>query len=100
MLHKTNVYMDISGWRPKYIPAVLKSEMSRRLQNKILYGSDYPGWSPAQCLDELQMEGLKDGVVEKIFFKNAMRALKLGDKVKAAEAARQQRAAQSANPQK
>ena len=87
MLHKTNVYMDISGWRPKYIPAVLKADMSRRLQNKILYGSDYPGWSPAQCLDELQIEGLRDGVVEKIFYKNALRALKLEDKVKAAEAA-------------
>lgn len=92
MLHKTNVYMDISGWRPKYIPAVLKAEMSRRLQNKILYGSDYPGWSPAQCLDELQIEGLRDGVVEKIFYKNALRALKLEDKVKAAETAVAKRA--------
>ncbi len=67
LLHKKNVYMDISGWRPKYIPAPLKHEMNRRLQDKILFGSDYPGWSPGQCLDELEMEGLRPGVAEKIF---------------------------------
>jgi uncharacterized protein len=91
MLHKKNVYMDISGWRPKYIPPQLKAEMNRRLQDKIFFGSDYPGWSSAQCLDELQMDGLRDGVVEKIFYKNALRALKLEEKVKVAEAAAQAR---------
>ena len=87
LLHKNNVYMDISGWRPKYLPPTIKAEMNRRLQNKILYGSDYPGWSPGQCLDELMMEGLREGVADKIFYKNALRALNLEDKVKAAEAA-------------
>ncbi|OGA17564.1 MAG: hypothetical protein A3I01_11385 [Betaproteobacteria bacterium RIFCSPLOWO2_02_FULL_65_24] len=91
LLHKPNVFLDVSGWRPKYIPAPLKAEMNRRLQDKLLYGSDYPGWSPAQCLDELQMEGLKDGVVEKLFYKNALRALKLQDKVDRALAAAQAR---------
>ncbi len=87
LVHKKNVYMDISGWRPRYIPESLKVEMNRRLQDKILYGSDYPGWSSGQCLDELQMEGLKDGVVEKIFYKNAIRVLRLEDKVERALAA-------------
>jgi predicted TIM-barrel fold metal-dependent hydrolase len=87
LLHKPNVFMDISGWRPRYIPQVLKYEMGRRLQDKIIYGSDYPGWSPGQCLDELEIEmkGFKPGVVEKIFVKNALRALKLEDKVKRAQ---------------
>ena len=84
LIHKPNVFIDISGWRPKYIPPSLKAEMSRRLQDKVLYGSDYPGWSAGQCLDELQMEGLKDGVVEKVFYKNAIRVLRLEDKVKMA----------------
>lgn len=91
LIHKKNVFMDISGWRPKYIPQALKAEMNRRLQDKILYGSDYPAWSSAQCLDELQMEGLKDPVVEKIFHKNAVRALRLEDKVARALAARSAR---------
>ena len=83
--------MDISGWRPRYIPEVLKREMTRRLQDKILYGSDYPGWSSAQCLDELQIDGIKDAVAEKIFYKNAIRALQLEDKVKRALAAQEAR---------
>jgi predicted TIM-barrel fold metal-dependent hydrolase len=91
LLHKPNVFMDISGWRPRYIPEVLKYEMARRLQDKIIYGSDYPGWSPGQCLDELEIEmkGFKPGIVEKIFVKNALRALKLEDKVKRAQDAAQ-----------
>ena len=50
--------------------------MNRRLQDKILYGSDYPGWATGQCLDELMMEGIKEGVVEKIFY--AHRELRVG----------------------
>ena len=60
LVHTKNVFMDISGWRPRYIPQALKTEMNRRLQDKILYGSDYPGWSSGQCLDELLIEGIKD----------------------------------------
>jgi hypothetical protein len=91
LLHKSNVFMDVSGWRPKYIPEPLKHEMSRRLQDKILYGSDYPGWTPGQCLDELEMGGLKPNVVEKIFVKNATRVLKLEDKIEKALAAQKSR---------
>jgi uncharacterized protein len=89
LLHKANVFMDISGWRPKYLPPPLKHELSRRLQDKILFGSDYPGWSPGQFLDELEMEGLKPNVIEKIFVKNATRVLKLETKIERALAARQ-----------
>ena len=87
LLHKKNVYLDCSGWRPKYIPAPLKHEMNRRLQDKIMFGSDYPGWSPGQCLDELEMEGLRPGVAEKLFFKNAIRVLKLENSLARAEQA-------------
>ena len=95
LLHKSNVFMDISGWRPKYLPAPLKHEMSRRLQDKIVYGSDYPGWSPGQFLDELEMEGLKPPVIEKLFIKNATRILKLEAKVEKALAAQKARAARA-----
>ncbi len=95
LLHKSNVFMDISGWRPKYLPAPLKHEMSRRLQDKIVYGSDYPGWAPGQFLDELEMEGLKPSVIEKLFIKNATRILKLEAKVEKALAAQKARAARA-----
>ncbi len=86
-LHKRNVAIDISGWGPKYIPAPLKHDMTRRLQDKILFGSDYPGWSPGQCCDEWEMELGKPAVLPKLFHDNALRVLKLGDAVARAEAA-------------
>ena len=87
-LHKRNVSLDISGWTPKYIPAALKHDMARRLQDKVMFGSDYPGWSPGQSCDEWEMEGFKPAVIEKLFTKNILRILDLDGAVQAAQAAR------------
>jgi len=76
-LHKKNVAIDISGWGPKYVPAQLKFDMQRRLQDKVIFGSDYPGWSPGQCCDEWEMENFRPGVIEKLFIGNITRILKL-----------------------
>ena len=62
--------------------------MQRRLQDKVLFGSDYPGWSPAQCCDEWEMQGFKPGITEKLFTGNATRILNLGAALATAEAAR------------
>ncbi len=83
-IHKRNVSIDISGWGPKYVPAPLKHDMQRRLQDKVLFGSDYPGWSPGQCCDEWEMEGFRPGVIDKLFHQNAIRILKLETAVAAA----------------
>jgi predicted TIM-barrel fold metal-dependent hydrolase len=88
-LHKRNVSIDISGWGPKYIPAPLKHDMQRRLQDKVLFGSDYPGWSAGQCCDEWEMQGFKPDIIEKLFYRNAIRILQLEDAVDAAARASQ-----------
>ncbi|UFN47142.1 amidohydrolase family protein [Roseomonas sp. OT10] len=88
-LHKGNVSIDVSGWGPKYIPAPLKHDMQRRLQDKVMFGSDYPGWSPGQTLDEWEMQGFKPPIVEKLFRANARRILNLDAAIAKAEAARQ-----------
>ena len=80
-IHKANVAIDISGWGPKYIPAPLRHDMERRLQDKVLFGSDYPGWSAGQCCDEWEMQGFRAGVIDKLFHQNATRILKLEDAV-------------------
>ena len=41
-LHKTNVYIDISGWSPRRIPAEVIRELRGRLSGQFLWGSDYP----------------------------------------------------------
>ncbi len=83
-IHKQNVSIDISGWGPKYVPAPLKHDMQRRLQDKVLFGSDYPGWSPGQCCDEWEMEKFRPGVIDKLFHQNAIRILNLEAAVAAA----------------
>jgi predicted TIM-barrel fold metal-dependent hydrolase len=63
--------------------------MQRRLQDRVLFGSDYPGWSPGQCCDEWEMEGFRAGVTDKLFVANATRILNLSGAIAAAEAARE-----------
>ena len=62
--------------------------MSRRLQDKVIFGSDYPGWSAGQCCDEWEMEGFKPHVLEKLFHGNITRILGLEGAVKAAREGR------------
>ena len=82
LVHKSNVHMEISGWRPKYLPESLRREIGGRLQDKIMFGSDYPGWNPGQCLDELEQMNFKPGVIEKLFFHNASRILGFEERLK------------------
>lgn len=53
-MHKSNLYLDISGWAPRYIPSEVVSEMKGRLSDRFLWGSDYPFISPARCLEEFE----------------------------------------------
>ncbi|MBI4209103.1 MAG: amidohydrolase [Deltaproteobacteria bacterium] len=76
-LHKANVYIDLSGWSPKYFPESLVRDMNSRLQDKCLFGSDYPFLAPDRWLKDFESLPLKDEVREKILFSNAQRLLKL-----------------------
>lgn len=78
VLHKANVYMDLSGWAPRYFPDSLKREINGRLQDKVMFGSDYPDISPKRWLEEFQAGGYKPEVIEKVLYKNAQRILKVG----------------------
>lgn len=52
-LHKSNVWLDISGWAPRYIPPEVVREMKGRLRTRFLWGSDYPFLHPTRCLEEI-----------------------------------------------
>ncbi len=57
--HKANVYIDLSGWLPKYFPAQLVRAVNGPLRRKVLFGSDYPVISPDRWIasfDELDMK--------------------------------------------
>jgi hypothetical protein len=76
LLHKGNVFLELSGWMPKYFPESLAREVNGRLQDKCMFGSDYPALSPERWLREFE-ERYKPEVVEKVFCKNAIRILDL-----------------------
>ena len=75
LLHKGNVYNDLSGWAPKYFPETLKREINGRLQDKFMFGSDYPEIPVSRWLDEFEKERYKPEVIDKVLLKNARRIL-------------------------
>lgn len=74
-LHKGNVFWELSGWAPKYFPAQLKVDARSRLQDKIMFGSDYPSMGYDRLLREWAELGYNDETMEKIFHGNAERIL-------------------------
>ncbi|MBW8487512.1 amidohydrolase family protein [Actinomadura parmotrematis] len=48
--HKANVFIDLSGWSPKYFPPQLVKAAAGRLRHKVLFGSDFPVITPDRWL--------------------------------------------------
>jgi uncharacterized protein len=76
-VHKTNVYIDISGWSPRRIPPEVIRELRGRLSGQFLWGSDYPFFTPERCLGELTGLGLPADVMDQVLYGNAARILGL-----------------------
>jgi len=78
-LHKGNVYWELSGWAPKHFPPSLKTDIRGRLQDKIMFGTDYPSLPLDRLLREWDELGFSDEVMDKVFHANAERVLGLPD---------------------
>jgi hypothetical protein len=76
-LHKPNVYIDLSGWSPKYFEAKLVQYANTLLQDKVMFGSDYPVIAPEKWLAEFAKLAIKPEVRPKILKENAARLLQL-----------------------
>jgi len=75
--HKTNVYIDLSGWSPKYFPPQLVRAANTMLRHKVLFGSDFPVITPDRWLDDFAKLEIKDEVRSLILKDNAARVLGL-----------------------
>ncbi|MFZ3582879.1 amidohydrolase family protein [Loktanella sp. DJP18] len=75
--HKPNVYIDLSGWSPKYFPPILVQYCNSILQDKMLFGSDWPAITPDRWLADFEKLEMKPHVIPKILKDNARRLLKL-----------------------
>ena len=75
--HKANVYIDLSGWSPKYFPPQLVQAANTRLRTKVLFGSDYPLLRPERWARDFDRLDIRPEVRPLIMKDNAVRVLGL-----------------------
>jgi predicted TIM-barrel fold metal-dependent hydrolase len=75
--HKPQVYIDLSGWSPKYFPAILVQYANTLLRRKMLFGSDFPVLTPDRWLTDFAKIDIKEEVRPLILKDNALKLLGL-----------------------
>ena len=75
--HKPNVYIDLSGWSPKYFPEILIRYINTLLRDKMLFGSDFPLITPERWLADFERLEIRDEVRPLVLKQNAARLLGL-----------------------
>lgn len=76
-VHKPNVYIDLSGWSPKYFSATLIQYANTLIKDKVLFGSDYPLITPDRWLADFEKIAIRDSVRPLILKDNALKLLRL-----------------------
>jgi uncharacterized protein len=71
LLHKGNVSYELHGWSPKTFSPALKREIGGRLQDRIMFGCDYPVLKYEMMIDRWRGLGYSEGVLEKVLHSNA-----------------------------
>jgi predicted TIM-barrel fold metal-dependent hydrolase len=76
-LRNPNAYLDVSGWLPRYLPQNVITYMNGPLQDRFIFGTDYPMIRQSDWLKDFEtLEAkLKPGVARKILKTNAERLL-------------------------
>ena len=75
--HKPQVYIDLSGWSPKYFAPILVQYANTLLKNKMLFGTDFPVLTPERWMSDLEKIAIRDEVKPGIFKDNAAKLLGL-----------------------
>jgi predicted TIM-barrel fold metal-dependent hydrolase len=76
-MHKPEVYIDLSGWSPKYFPPQLVRYANTLLKRQVLFGSDFPMITPERWLRDFERLEIDDEVRPLILKENAARLLNL-----------------------
>jgi len=76
-VHKPNVWIDLSGWAPKYFEPKLVQYANTLIKDRVLFGTDYPVISPERWLADFEKLPIKAEVRSLILKQNAARLLRL-----------------------
>jgi len=74
---RPNVFIDLSGWSPRYFPPQLIEYSNTLLKEKVMFGSDYPIIDPERWLRDFAAAPFRDEVRQGILKDNAARLLGL-----------------------
>jgi len=55
-----NVYFNIAGWSPRYIPEIVVKQMNTILSDKVLFETDFPLMNHSRVVEELKQLNLKE----------------------------------------
>jgi predicted TIM-barrel fold metal-dependent hydrolase len=75
--HKPQVYIDLSGWSPKYFSPNLVQYTNTLLKDRVLFGTDFPVLTPERWMTDLAKTAIRDEVKPALFKLNAARLLGL-----------------------
>ena len=75
--HKPEVHIDLSGWSPRRFPAQLVKAAGTFLQDRVLFGSDFPLLTPERWRRDFEELDIPDVARGKILIDNAARLLRL-----------------------
>ncbi len=77
-LRNPNVFIDVSGWKPRYLPQSIMPYINGILQDRFLFGTDYPMLRQKDWMEDFRAslaQKLKPGIAEKLLSSNAKRLL-------------------------
>lgn len=78
LTHKKNVYADTSGYLAEQLPEIFQKALRGRLQDKMLFGTDFPYVDLEKALASFDKLGLNDDTRQKILLSNAMDLFAIG----------------------
>ena len=73
LTHKPNVSYELHGWGPKQFSPSLKKAITGRLQDRIMFGCDFPVLRYEKVIADWTSEGYPQAVLDKVLFATAER---------------------------
>lgn len=71
--HKSNVYMDLSGWAPRHLPPEVVHYANKMISDRVLFGTDWPVLTVDRYLEQFDALDLEPESRRKILLDNALR---------------------------